>query len=68
MRFSRRFHIGSWIAAVLSLATVGILQPRSAYAGINEWTSIGPDGGAIGALAIDPTSPSTVYAGGQTVF
>jgi hypothetical protein len=29
------------------------------------WTSIGPDGGQIRALAIDPTAPSTLYAGTQ---
>src|ERR1700686_1538203 len=37
----------------------------SAWAGINEWTSIGPDGGSIQALAIDPQNPGTVYASTQ---
>jgi photosystem II stability/assembly factor-like uncharacterized protein len=35
---------------------------ETAWAGINEWSSIGPDGGSIQALAIDPQNPSTVYA------
>jgi hypothetical protein len=35
---------------------------EKAWAGINEWTSIGPDGGYIQALAIDPQNPGTVYA------
>src|SRR5437879_12479954 len=31
--------------------------------GINSWTSNGPDGGQIVALAIDPVTPATLYAG-----
>jgi hypothetical protein len=27
------------------------------------WTSVGPDGGAINAIAIDLTTPTTLYAG-----
>ena len=34
-----------------------------AEAGVNVWTSNGPAGERIQALAIDPTSPSTLYAG-----
>jgi len=39
-------------------------------AGINVWTSHGPYGGEVYALAIDPTTPSTLYAGtaGAGVF
>ena len=32
-------------------------------AGNNVWTSIGPEGGSINALAFDPQNPNTVYAG-----
>src|SRR5690242_14220385 len=28
-----------------------------------DWINQGPEGGKVGALAVDPTSPSTVYAG-----
>jgi hypothetical protein len=63
MSYSRRFHVVFLIVSLASLFAVDILRPRSACAGINEWTSIGPDGGPVGALAIDPMSPSTVYAG-----
>ncbi len=35
----------------------------AADAGINEWTSQGPNGGYVYALAIDPATPSTLYAG-----
>ena len=34
-----------------------------AQAGTNVWTPIGPEGGTINTLAIDPTTPSTLYAG-----
>jgi hypothetical protein len=33
------------------------------HAGTNVWTSIGPAGGSIYTLAIDPTTPTTLYAG-----
>jgi len=32
-------------------------------AGFNVWTSIGPEGGNVSALAIDPATPATLYAG-----
>jgi disulfide bond formation protein DsbB len=38
-------------------------QAGSVSAGNNVWTSNGPDGGMVYALAIDPTTPSTLYAG-----
>jgi photosystem II stability/assembly factor-like uncharacterized protein len=47
------------------------LQPTvRVSAGINIWTGNGPEGGTIYALAIDPSSPATVYAGtsGNGVF
>src|SRR5262249_13169214 len=38
------------------------MESQAFWAGPNVWTSIGPDGGAVSALAIDPQSPSTIYA------
>ena len=35
----------------------------AAYAGVNTWTNLGPEGGTILALAIDPQTPSTLYVG-----
>ena len=32
-------------------------------AGLDQWTSIGPEGGVIEAIAIDPSAPDTIYAG-----
>ncbi|WP_174624598.1 dockerin type I domain-containing protein [Candidatus Methylobacter favarea] len=35
-----------------------------AQAGINKWTAIGPEGGTVTTVAIDPVDPLTLYAGG----
>jgi photosystem II stability/assembly factor-like uncharacterized protein len=51
------------IACVGGLATALLALP--AAAGMNSWTAIGPDGTpAIGTypLAVDPSSPSTIYS------
>jgi hypothetical protein len=48
-------------AAILALTGAGV-----AHAGLNAWTSNGPNGpgaGTVLALAIDPLTPSTLYAG-----
>src|SRR5712671_6279687 len=37
---------------------------QSVMAGIGEWTSSGPGGGTVQALAIDPRNAATLYAGG----
>src|SRR6516225_4491156 len=36
---------------------------KPTVASAQTWTSNGPEGGYIQALAIDPTTPATVYAG-----
>src|SRR5262245_17348291 len=33
------------------------------HAGNNVWTSLGPAGGHVFALAVDPSTPTTLYAG-----
>jgi len=38
-------------------------QAGVVFAGFNVWTSNGPEGGDILALAIDPQTPATLYAG-----
>jgi len=43
---------------LLSASQAGIVS-----AGTNVWTSNGPEGGTIHALAIDPVTPATLYAG-----
>jgi len=56
-----------FISLVILLSTS---QTGTVSAGINVWTSIGPDGRTIYALAIDPATPTTLYAGtdGYGVF
>lgn len=51
------------LIAVIS-ASVLVASARTAHAGINAWTSHGPDGGCVRALSIDPIAPNTLYAGG----
>jgi hypothetical protein len=39
------------------------------HAGNNVWTSLGPEGAIVTALAVDPSTPTTLYAGiGGGVF
>src|SRR4051812_16183038 len=45
------------------LACVALLLLSARIAGAGAWTSKGPLGGNGTALAVDPTTPTTVYAG-----
>jgi len=45
----------------MMLLVIYCASSESALAGINMWTSIGPEGGAIRTLAIDPQNPETIY-------
>src|ERR1700693_4700295 len=48
------------------LAILPLLGPRLAgvaSAGVDTWTTNGPEGGEVQALAIDPANPATLYAG-----
>ena len=56
----RRRARGGILAALL---LVVCLPARPARAGSNYWQSIGPDGGFVISLVVDPSSPNTVYAG-----
>ncbi len=51
------------VGLCLSLAVAFSLSSCVAYAGPGVWTTGGPYGGEIYALAIDPASPATLYAG-----
>jgi hypothetical protein len=47
----------AWLAPILAL------WPALASAGLNVWTPVGPEvPGSIQILAIDPATPSTLYA------
>jgi photosystem II stability/assembly factor-like uncharacterized protein len=56
--------------ALLLSALLWPIGLRGADAGVNAWTTNGPEGGGITTLAIDPQTPTTVYAGtwGAGVF
>ncbi len=49
---------------LLSVVLLAFLATGSGtvWAGINEWTNVGPEGGIVRFLAVDPQNPSTVYA------
>ena len=62
----RRLSTGHFTSKVLGIILLVLLSAdlaRTVSAGDNVWTSIGPEGGIINALAIDPTTPTTLYAG-----
>ncbi|HEV8672533.1 MAG TPA: hypothetical protein VGX21_00690, partial [Methylomirabilota bacterium] len=50
-------------AAVPGIAALLLGIGVPAAAGINTWTGHGLEGGNVIALVIDPTTPSTLYAG-----
>jgi len=51
-----------WLAVLLIATFIGNVDV--AHGGVGLWTSNGPEGGNIQALAIDPHTPTTLYAGG----
>ena len=55
MRGSRGFVVAGLLLAATLASPV--------RAGVNAWTSTGIEGGSTRAIAIDPTSPATMYAG-----
>src|SRR5262245_4958395 len=53
-----------WVAtATWVVALTCVVRVESVHAQSERWRSLGPEGGAAYALAIDPRSPSTLYAG-----
>jgi photosystem II stability/assembly factor-like uncharacterized protein len=52
------------------LLCAALLYPHVAHGGVNLWTSNGPSGAVVTALAIDPLQSDTLYAGtsGKGVF
>src|SRR2546427_2952020 len=60
---------GNWTALMLSVLLL-VVSLHRAEAGVNVWTTNGPHSETINALAIDPQTPPTLYAGtsGHGVF
>ncbi len=55
--------------AALLLAAVCAAAPSAVLAGVNSWTQIGPDGGALYCgLAVAPSDPAVLYTVGATYF
>ena len=51
-------------ALIIALIVLLITSPASPVAaGVNVWTSQGPEGGIILSLGIDPSTPNTIYTG-----
>lgn len=46
-----------------AILIAGFATAASALGGVNNWTRVGPDGGQVYALAIDPLAPTTLWAG-----
>jgi photosystem II stability/assembly factor-like uncharacterized protein len=55
----------SWIACLSIGLCIFACFINTVTAGVNTWTSIGPEGRDIYAIAIDPVNPAIVYAGGE---
>ena len=55
----RRWVIGMLFAVIALLHLAG-----TPAAPADQWVSLGPAGTQVAAIAIDPTTPTTIYAGG----
>ncbi len=53
----------SHAAACVVVASLLVFVPSSWPADNSIWTSVGPDGGTISCIAVDPLAPATLYAG-----
>jgi hypothetical protein len=55
------------IGAIGAIGTIGAIAllwlPAPAAAAVGSWSPIGPDGGTVAAVAVDPANPRVVYAG-----
>lgn len=49
-----------------ALALLLLVLTVPAWAGVGVWTPVGPHGGSVHALLVDPTDPRIVYAGTQS--
>ena len=52
----------NWVSLSVELANLTVFA-AALSAGINEWTAIGPFGGWVRTVAVNPRNAGTVYAG-----
>jgi len=50
------------VSVLTALASLGVFA-AALSAGTNEWTTIGPFGGWVRTVAVDPRNSGTIYAG-----
>jgi hypothetical protein len=60
-RTSRSWRLALETALAISVAAFGPLPPLAA--GANVWTVVGPNGGNVFTVVVDPVDPTIVYAG-----
>ena len=58
---SRKEGFARFRAVAVALGALAVAS--AAMAGDHAWRRLGPDGGQVNALAIDPSAPATLYAG-----
>ncbi len=56
---------GAGVLAIASLIWLGLV-PLPANAGVDRWTSIAPDGGAVTTLAVGPGDAGVLYSATET--
>jgi photosystem II stability/assembly factor-like uncharacterized protein len=57
---------GSKFMLSIVAVVVALTCPMAAHAGLNTWTSGGPEGGLVAAMIADPQTPGVLYA--ATIF
>ena len=51
----------------LVVLLISLTQTSFASASLNVWENIGPEGGTINVIVIDPHIPTTLYAGTKEI-
>src|SRR5579884_3839960 len=59
-----------WLHLLVAAVLIAATSPTPALAGAGAWSKLNLDGFRINALAVDPTTPSTIFAGtfGNGIF
>jgi hypothetical protein len=69
VRFRHALRPRLWLVLLLVTVALGpLLASTPATAGVNQWTSIGPDGGNVIALAASTSSQVVYAATAQDIF